>query len=159
MTTREYYVKRMDAEGPAFIKVLRALPAQRGDYRPHPRSRSAAELGNLLVDGVKGALALVQRGRVEWADSKAGDVGTMADSYAAAHRELMTALAGVNSAAWRRKAEMLMGGQVVWTEPLGEMLFGFLFDAIHHRGQLSTYIRPMGGKVPAIYGPSADEQG
>jgi uncharacterized damage-inducible protein DinB len=27
---------------------------------------------------------------------------------------------------------------------------------VHHRGQLSTYLRPMGGKVPAIYGPSAD---
>jgi uncharacterized damage-inducible protein DinB len=33
-----------------------------------------------------------------------------------------------------------------------------LLDAIHHRGQLSTLIRPMGGKVPAIYGPSADTQ-
>jgi uncharacterized damage-inducible protein DinB len=31
-----------------------------------------------------------------------------------------------------------------------------MLDAIHHRGQLSTYLRPMGGKVPSIYGPSAD---
>jgi uncharacterized damage-inducible protein DinB len=35
--------------------------------------------------------------------------------------------------------------------------WGFLFDLIHHRGQLSTYLRPMGSTVPAIYGPSADE--
>ena len=34
----------------------------------------------------------------------------------------------------------------------------FLFDAVHHRGQLSTYLRPMGSTVPSIYGPSADEQ-
>jgi len=34
-----------------------------------------------------------------------------------------------------------------------------LFDIVHHRGQLSTYIRPMGGKVPSIYGPSADDAG
>jgi uncharacterized damage-inducible protein DinB len=34
-----------------------------------------------------------------------------------------------------------------------------LFDAIHHRGQLSVYIRPMGGRVPSIYGPSADDPG
>ena len=39
------------------------------------------------------------------------------------------------------------------------MLFGFLFDAIHHRGQLSSYLRPMGAKVPSIYGPSADDPG
>ena len=35
--------------------------------------------------------------------------------------------------------------------------WGFLFDIIHHRGQLSTYLRPMGSTVPQIYGPSADE--
>jgi len=39
------------------------------------------------------------------------------------------------------------------------MLWGFLFDAIHHRGQLSSYLRPMGAKVPSIYGPSADDPG
>ena len=39
------------------------------------------------------------------------------------------------------------------------MLFGFLFDAIHHRGQLSTYLRPMGFSAPSIYGPSADDLG
>ena len=40
-----------------------------------------------------------------------------------------------------------------------DLFWGFLFDMIHHRGQLSTYIRPMGGKVPSIYGPSADDAG
>jgi uncharacterized damage-inducible protein DinB len=42
---------------------------------------------------------------------------------------------------------------------LGDMLFGILFDEIHHRGQLSTYLRPMGARVPSIYGPSADDPG
>lgn len=40
--------------------------------------------------------------------------------------------------------------------PVGEFLWYLFFDAIHHRGQLAAYLRPMGGKVPAIYGPSAD---
>jgi uncharacterized damage-inducible protein DinB len=37
------------------------------------------------------------------------------------------------------------------------MAWSFLFDLVHHRGQISTYLRPMGAKVPQIYGPSADE--
>src|SRR5690606_6853925 len=41
----------------------------------------------------------------------------------------------------------------------GHMAWDFLFDAIHHRGQLSTFLRGMGAKVPSIYGPSADEDG
>jgi uncharacterized damage-inducible protein DinB len=43
--------------------------------------------------------------------------------------------------------------------PTVEFLWDFMFDAIHHRGQLSAYLRPMGAKVPSIYGPSADDTG
>jgi uncharacterized damage-inducible protein DinB len=39
------------------------------------------------------------------------------------------------------------------------MCWGYLFDMVHHRGQLSSYLRPMGAKVPSIYGPSADDSG
>ena len=41
--------------------------------------------------------------------------------------------------------------------PASPMAWGFLFDIVHHRGQISTYLRPMGSTVPQIYGPSADE--
>ena len=52
-----------------------------------------------------------------------------------------------------------IGGRSTWTDTIGNMLWGFLFDMVHHRGQISTYLRPMGAKVPAIYGPSADDTG
>jgi DinB family len=41
--------------------------------------------------------------------------------------------------------------------PVLPIAWGFLFDIVHHRGQITTYLRPMGAKVPQIYGPSADE--
>ena len=44
----------------------------------------------------------------------------------------------------------------MWKDKKCNMAWGFLFDAIHHRGQLTTYLRAMGAKVPSIYGPSAD---
>jgi uncharacterized damage-inducible protein DinB len=48
-------------------------------------------------------------------------------------------------------------GELLMEQSLGGFLWYLFFDAIHHRGQLSTYIRPMGGKVPSIYGPSGDD--
>ena len=51
----------------------------------------------------------------------------------------------------------MYGGQQVMNETASDNGFGFLLDIIHHRGQLSTYLRPMGAKVPGIYGPSGDE--
>lgn len=41
--------------------------------------------------------------------------------------------------------------------PAAPLAWSFLFDVVHHRGQISTYLRPMGSTVPQIYGPSADE--
>ena len=49
-----------------------------------------------------------------------------------------------------------MDQEIVLKDTIGGVLWIALFDAVHHRGQLSTYIRPMGGTVPSIYGPSAD---
>jgi uncharacterized damage-inducible protein DinB len=57
---------------------------------------------------------------------------------------------------WDKKVKFVMGPEASWEAKLSEMAWGFLFDAVHHRGQLSTYLRPMGGTVPSIYGPSAD---
>lgn len=42
-------------------------------------------------------------------------------------------------------------------QPTSPMAWSFLFDIVHHRGQITTYLRPMGSTVPQIYGPSADE--
>lgn len=52
------------------------------------------------------------------------------------------------------KGQSSMGD--TWKSKKYEMTWGFLFDAIHHRGQLSTYLREMGASIPAIYGLSAD---
>ena len=41
--------------------------------------------------------------------------------------------------------------------PGSPMAWSFLFDIVHHRGQITTYLRPMGSTVPQIYGPSGDE--
>jgi uncharacterized damage-inducible protein DinB len=65
----------------------------------------------------------------------------------------------LDEAGWQKKVRMLMDGGAAGEDTIGEMVWGFLFDEVHHRGQLSTFLRPIGGKVPSIYGPSADDPG
>ncbi len=160
MTDREFFAQRLKEEAPGFARVIKALPQERADYRPHPRSRSAGELASLLAGSLGSAVTLVDQRSVEWAESKTnGGFAEAAADFDRSGRQLLERLSKMDSRAWGRKAEFLMGGKVVWKAPLGQMLWGILFDAIHHRGQLSTYIRPMGGKVPSIYGPSGDDAG
>jgi uncharacterized damage-inducible protein DinB len=160
MSTRKFYLERLKAEAPVFVKVIRAVPADHAEYRPHPRSRSAGELAWMLAASMQAAGELVDKGKVDWADPSAErGVAAAGDAIESAQEALAERVARVDDEAWGREARFLMGGQVVWKGALGEMLWGFLFDSIHHRGQLSTYIRPAGGKVPSIYGPSGDDTG
>ncbi len=160
MTNREFYLARMKSDGPGFVKAIRAIPLAAADYRPHPRSRSAAELAGLFVASTNSALEIVEKGRADWAEPRVGEsLAATADELEKAQKRLIARVGELDGRAWSRKANLSMGGQAVWSAPLGEMLWGFLFDAIHHRGQLSAYIRPAGGKVPSIYGPSGDDPG
>jgi uncharacterized damage-inducible protein DinB len=68
-------------------------------------------------------------------------------------------LKGVDHAKWDSPADFRMNGQSVWSANVQQLCWGYLFDMIHHRGQLTAYIRPMGGKVPSVYGPTADDNG
>jgi len=159
MNTREHLIECFKAEKPKFVRVLQAVPDQLG-YRPHPRSSSAGEIAWLLASELKDACDLIDHGQVSYVQTPPPK--TASECVAAYERnvsELERRLPALTDAAWEKKAQFLVDGNVVWESPLGEMLWGFLFDAIHHRGQLSTYLRPMGAKVPSIYGPSADDAG
>jgi len=87
---------------------------------------------------------------------KVGDIVTAWDN---ATNDLRKRLQSVDEKKWSGPAKFLMGGKVAWTDTVENMFWGYLFDMVHHRGQLSAYLRPMGGKVPSIYGPSADDAG
>jgi len=104
-------------------------------------------------------LGVLDTGAIDWpgdpAPEKAADIVAAYEKWSAAVNEK---LAQLDEGAWRRNGKILFGG-TAWEDTVANMTWGLLFDAIHHRGQLSTYLRPMGGKVPAIYGPSADDPG
>ena len=118
----------------------------------------------LLVDDhtlVRDALVrLLDTGTVEWKDEKPpARVEAIVAAYEASAAAVNERLEKLDEAGWEKKGKFLMGGGAAWEDSVSGFLWGFLFDAIHHRGQLSTYLRPMGSKVPAIYGPSADDPG
>jgi len=157
---REYFSECFEAEKPKFLRVFRALPADKCGYRPHERSQCASDLVWMLARELEDACVLLKNGEVDFKMLPApATVGESIATYEKNAAELEHLLKASSDAAWEKPAKFKVDGNVAWETSLGDMLWGFLFDAIHHRGQLSTYIRPMGGKVPAIYGPSADDPG
>jgi uncharacterized damage-inducible protein DinB len=156
----EYCRKQRKQELSKFVNVLKALPQGRLDYRPDPKARTAAELAWLLATEEAALVSLLDTGTVQWKEEAPP---ARVEEIVAAFERNATAvndrLERMDEAGWEKKGRFVMGEAPAWEDGVGEFVWGFLFDAIHHRGQLSTYLRPMGGKVPAIYGPSADDPG
>ena len=161
MSSREHFLAAINAEGPIFGKVLQALPADKLDYTPHPKSRTAHSLAAQLGFTPNLIMEVLNTAKINF-NPPAGypPLDQIQAAGKAGHEALVARLATVDDATWDKKAQMVApDGSVVWEDTVGNMCWGFLFDAVHHRGQLSAYIRPMGGKVPSIYGPSADDPG
>ncbi|HEX4309321.1 MAG TPA: DinB family protein [Acidobacteriaceae bacterium] len=158
MTLREFYLERRRAEGPAFVKVLRALPADQMDYKPHHRSPSAEQIAWTMTSELRSCIEVARNHQTEWRSDPAPPMAEMIALFEQRSNELTQLVEAMDEEAWNRTAQFYVNGKMVSEQPASTFLWFIHFDAIHHRAQLTTYLRPMGGKVPSIYGPSADER-
>lgn len=157
MDQKAFFLKHWDAEARATRAVLARIP-EGSSYRPDPKSRTAREIAWLIVREEILLADGLEKGAFEWEEVPAPD--TMAEimaTYDRHHDDVTRKLHALDAARWEAPVPFLAGGQEVMKDEGYESAWGFLLDMIHHRGQLSTYLRPMGSTVPQIYGPSADE--
>jgi uncharacterized damage-inducible protein DinB len=158
MTLREFYVDRRRIELPIFLKVLKSLPADHIGYKPHERSPSAEQLVWTLTTELRSCIEVVTTNKGVWKPQPPPPLHEMLELFEQLSNELTDLVAVMDETSWARVAQFYVNGKVVLEQPVGQFLWFILFDAIHHRGQLSAYLRPMGGTVPSIYGPSADSR-
>ncbi|RPJ63371.1 MAG: hypothetical protein EHM24_24500 [Acidobacteria bacterium] len=157
MDQKALFMKYWEKEAAATRKVLSRIP-EGSDYRPDPKSRTAREIAWLIVFEEKSLGNGLEKGVLEWSDVPAP--ATMAEvlqAFDREHAEATRKLQASDAARWDQEIPFMYGGQEVMKAPGYESAWGFLLDLVHHRGQISTYLRPMGSTVPQIYGPSADE--
>jgi|SRR6266566_798689 len=158
MNPKDFFLKHWQTEASATRKVISRIPEDRCDYRADPKARTAREIAWLIVREEAALVDGLEKGAFEWTEVPSpAKVSEIVTQYDRQHDTLTKRLQAIPGARWEEKLPFAVNGQEVMRESGHEMAWGFLLDQIHHRGQLSTYLRPMGAKVPAIYGPSADE--
>jgi len=157
MTNREFHLQCRKNETNAFHRVLNALPHDKWDYAPHERSQPAARIVWTLVGETQVLNDLIDKGEFTFGAPPEAPPAHLIEQFDQAWEKLLKKIETLDEAAWNKTGRFMMDGQVRMEMPISGFLWMFFFDAIHHRGQLSTYIRPMGGKVPSIYGPSGDD--
>ena len=157
MDEKALFLKFWDKEAPATRKVISRIP-EGSTYRPDPKSRTAREIAWLIVREEIVLAEGLDNGKLEWVEVPTpATMREVLETYDAHHDSLGTRLRNLDAAKWEARVPFMFQGQTVMNETGFDNAWGFLLDIIHHRGQLSTYLRPMGSTVPSIYGPSADE--
>lgn len=165
MAIKDALLPEFDHEMAVTRRVLERVPMADAQWKPHEKSMSLGTLASHLVDIPRWTPTILEKAGYDMA----AGAGVHHAQYSSADALLTAFDAHVKQArdtiATRSDAEMLApwtlsaGEHVVFTQPRVGALRAFLFShSIHHRGQLSVYLRLRDVPVPSIYGPSADEQ-
>ena len=158
MDEKALYLKFWEKEAPATRKVISRIPQDQSEYKPEPKSRTAREIAWLIVVEERVLVEGLERGRVEWDQIPTPEtVDEILKEYDRTHDDLTRRLHALDPSAFEKHMSFVFGDYEISKATGYEFGWEFLFDTVHHRGQLSTYLRPMGSTVPSIYGPSADE--
>ncbi len=155
MTNKEFFLGILKDEAPRFRKAIDALPEDQHGHKVHAKAREAGNLAAQLALQWKAISGVLKAGTPDF-DPHEMDKQSKADMLAKFDKgmaEVQKDVKNISDEDWEN-GEANMGDK--WKDKKFKMAWGFLFDAIHHRGQLATYLRAMGAIVPAIYGPSAD---
>lgn len=141
------------------MKVLRAFPADQGDFRPHPRSNTVKDQAYTFVME-QHMISLAFRDELRLGGpkpEKPADLNAAVERFDREYHDLVRLIEQLSDEKLEGTVKFPVGPGKIgdWTK----MAFAWfmLSDQIHHRGQLTVYLRMIGGKVPAIYGPSSDE--
>jgi len=166
MAIKDALLPEYDHEMATTRKLLDRVPLPQADWKPHTKSMTLAELAAHLVEIPGWVGSIVECSSVDLGSGQDHNrtlYGSNADLLAAFDQNVAKARAAIAS---KSDADMMeiwslkRGETVLMTMPKVAVLRGFLLNhLIHHRGQLSVYIRIQDVPLPSIYGPSADESG
>jgi uncharacterized damage-inducible protein DinB len=164
MKLTDLFLSQLTEEADRTRRALERVPEGRDDWKPHDKSMPLARLAglvatmpswvNLIVD--QDELDLTPPGGGTFRAPSVAELGTKHDEVVAAAKACLqkTDDQYLLSTNWRLKA----GGHVVLNDPRHIVLRDTFNHLAHHRGQLTVYLRLLGQPVPAVYGPSADDQ-
>jgi uncharacterized damage-inducible protein DinB len=159
---RQHFLDVFAREHATTLRVLRAYPDDQLDLKPGERSMSARELVGIFILEQWLAERALTTGfdwssppppRPEMPDSVEG-IARMLDER---HQRVVALVRDASDESLGGTVNFFVAPKTMGDVPKIDFLWGMVFDQVHHRGQLSVYLRVAGAKVPSIYGPSGDE--
>lgn len=160
MPIAQALLPEFDQEMATTRRLLERVPSERGEWKPHPKSFPLGHLAQ-LVSGMPGWLtniihdtALDLAGAPRYSYEK---TATLLSQFDRNVREAREALAGASDTDLAVNWSLKHGDRVLFTAPRSTVVRQTINHLVHHRGQLTVYLRLIDVPIPSIYGPTADE--
>jgi uncharacterized damage-inducible protein DinB len=165
MKLTDLFLAELDREAPRTRRAVERVPTGRDDWAPHPKSMPLGRLAGLVASMPSWIGLIVNQDELDLTPPQGGGqyrqpptsaLAETLDKHVADARKVLLATNDdfLLTTKWRLKA----GGKVVSDAPRHVVLRDTFNHLAHHRGQLTVYLRLLDQPVPAIYGPSADDQ-
>jgi len=158
MTEKEQFLSQLQKELPTTMRVLKAYPAAKAELKPHGKCKSARELAWMFVTEQKASeQALdggIEFGKMPKAPATMNEVVAV---YEQSSKAFVDRIRKTPDAELNKTVKFFVAPKQMGDVRKMDLLWFMLMDQVHHRGQFSVYLRMADGKVPSIYGPSADE--
>jgi uncharacterized damage-inducible protein DinB len=161
-TPKQQYLGSFNHEHATTMKVLRAYPIDKMDLRPAPKSKTARELAWMFALD-QGLLEKALTTGFDWSvpPAKMPDPPASMDAILKVlednHQRLNGIVEQMGDERFFETVKFFVAPKTLADMPKIQFMWFVLCDQIHHRGQMSVYLRMADGKVPSIYGPTADE--
>jgi len=156
------YLKELEAETTATRKCLERIPESLFDYKPHERSMTMGYLALLVAEIPKWLTTMVEQSELDfvtYSHFKPANTAELVKHFDENVQGAKIALAKVSNEALNETFYLKNNGQVLFSSPKKEFIESSVNHMVHHRGQLTVYMRLNDIPVPSIYGPSADDKG
>ena len=156
-------IPELQHEAANTIKMLKTVPEEKLDWRPHPKSMTLGRLASHLSDMMHWMTVTLTTDELNFATSNyrtniATSSQQLVQQFEDAYHQALETLKSASDEVMREKWTMRNGDHIIFELPRVAVLRSFsLSHLIHHRGQLSVYLRLLDVPVPGMYGPSADE--
>ena len=158
-TEKDMFVQQLQREAQTTVKVLKALPADQSNYKPHEKSRTAKELARTFTME-QGVVDMALKGKIDFSQPTPpppADYSAAIAAFESAVKDTAAKVTSTSESDLNRFIQFPIGPGKMGDFRVIDVLWTTLMDQVHHRGQFSVYLRLAGGMVPSIYGPTADE--
>ena len=160
MRIAETILPEFDQEMATSRRVIERVPTDKGSWKPHPKSFSLGHLSQ-LVAGMPGwitnAVTETSLDLGSYPGYSYEQTEDLVNSFDKHVKEARKAIASAKDSDFQVPWSLKRGEQVFFTAPRGVIVRQTINHLVHHRGQLTVYLRLIDVPVPSIYGPTADE--